>query len=398
MPAHDATERLYLEDPLLTSFSARVLGHSRWGDWETVILDRSAFYPEAGGQQPDHGMIDGAPVLDVQVDSDGVVHHFLDAPPPLVDAEVGCEIDASRRREFMALHTGQHMLSRALLDVAGARTLSSRLGERVCTLDVHLPKLSEKQLDDAEQLVNSHIDEDLEVRAYYPAPEELARLELRRSPKVETNVRVVDIGGFDLVPCGGTHCVRTSQVGLITIVSAERYKKKTRLTFTAGTRARAMLVAHYRVLARLGLDFTCAPRDVPKAVGNLRQELEAAKEALRTARGSMAEAKADSLVNAAESPFVVAMLSDVDVKLLRATGTRIVEGSERVALLASLDAKGTRVFTARGEESSFDCGKFLGSVTAATGGRGGGRPDHAEGLLPADVDWVPLVKQLLSRG
>src|SRR5262245_54193864 len=119
------TERLYFADPLLLSFEARVVAHGS----ASIVLNRTAFYPESGGQMADRGRLAGAPVLDVQFDDHGVVHHRLDGPLPAVGASVTGEVDRDRRRVHMALHTGQHMLSRALEDVAGAATVSSRLGE-----------------------------------------------------------------------------------------------------------------------------------------------------------------------------------------------------------------------------------------------------------------------------
>src|SRR5262249_3425100 len=157
-------------------------------------------------------------------------------------------IDRARRRVHMALHTGQHTLSRALVDVARADTVSSRLGETACTIDVDQAQVAERDLARAEDLVNSIIDADAPVRAFLPEPGELAALPLRRPPKVETDIRIVAVGEFDYSPCGGTHCLRTAQVGFVSVTGVERYKGKIRITFAAGRRARAELAGHASVL------------------------------------------------------------------------------------------------------------------------------------------------------
>ncbi|HLL84907.1 MAG TPA: alanyl-tRNA editing protein, partial [Longimicrobium sp.] len=218
-----STERLYFSDPFLHRFTGRVIAHGTWSKTPSVVLHQTAFYPEAGGQMADRGLLGGLPVRDVQVDDEGVVHHLLDLPQggalPEVGAEVSGEIDRVRRRVHMALHTGQHMLSRALVDVAGAATVSARLGESLCTIDVDLDVLDEAKVAEAEELVNSVIDDDIVIRSFFPNAEELAALPLRRKPKVTDNIRVVQIGEFDVSPCGGTHCTRSAQVGLVRVLS-----------------------------------------------------------------------------------------------------------------------------------------------------------------------------------
>ncbi|MCI0573776.1 MAG: alanine--tRNA ligase-related protein, partial [Myxococcaceae bacterium] len=150
------TERLYFADPFLHRFSGRVVAHGTWAGAPSVVLDRTVFYAEAGGQMADRGVLGGLAVRDVQVDDAGVVHHVLDVPAgealPEVGAELTGEVDRARRRVHMALHTGQHMLSRALVDVAQAATVSSRLGETVCTIDVDLETLDERRVAEAEAL------------------------------------------------------------------------------------------------------------------------------------------------------------------------------------------------------------------------------------------------------
>jgi alanyl-tRNA synthetase len=147
----NGTPRLYFDDPLLVRFSSRVVAHGRFGERPSVILERTAFYPEAGGQMADRGTLGGHAVDDVQIDEAGVVHHLVAGGAlPEVGAEVAGEIDRDRRRAHMALHTGQHMLSRALVETAAAGTISSRLGDSACTIDVDAAKLEESDLALAE--------------------------------------------------------------------------------------------------------------------------------------------------------------------------------------------------------------------------------------------------------
>ncbi len=395
----DPTERLYYGDSFLLDFEARVIAHGELAGQTSVVLERTAFYPESGGQMADRGSLGHARVVDVQVDADGVVHHLLDGELPAPGTVLpGC-IDRARRRVHMALHTGQHMLSRALVDVAHAETLSSRLGETSCTIDVDASAIDERTLAAVEDLVNSVVDDDVEVRAWFPEPDELSTLELRRTPKVEQHIRVVRIGEFDITPCGGTHCTRTAQVGLMRITGVERYKGGTRLSFAAGRRAREQLGGESEVLRALGREFTCAPADVPAAVEKLRRQLGEARESLGLVRARLAEHTAAELLARAEEKGerrLVAQLEGAPAELLRAVGSRLTALPDAVALLAGGTSEGTPVLAVRGSESDFDCGGFVKRAATATGGRGGGRPERAEGRLPPGVDWPALVESLLS--
>ena len=389
------TPRLYFDDPLLGRFRARVVAHASFAGKPSVVLDRTGFYPEAGGQMSDRGVLAGASVIDVQVDDLDLVHHLLaDGALPAIGSEVEGEIDRARRRAHMSLHTGQHMLSRALLDEAGGETVSSRLGESLCTIDLGVEKVDEAAVARAEALVNAVIDDDVRIRAWFPDAGELAALPLRRKPKVDEMIRVVQIGDFDVSPCGGTHCLGSAQVGLVRVTGVERYKGMTRVSFAAGRRARDQLGAEAAALRALGRSMTCGALDVPGAVDKLRVELAAARLELGQARAKLAEAAAAELVAAAKARGqrqVAAAWEGVDVEFLRAVAKRIVHEAGFVAFLAAREGDAQKVLVTRGAGASFDCGRFLKAACAACGGRGGGSPERAEGRVPADADWLALV-------
>jgi alanyl-tRNA synthetase len=394
------TDRLYHHDAFLLEFSARVVANATWEGKPSVVLDRSAFYPESGGQMADRGALSGAPVLDVQVDDAGVIHHLIDGPLPEIGAEVSGHIDRARRRVHMALHTGQHMLSRALADVAGAATVSSRLGETACTIDVDRESVEDGAIAAAEDLVNAVIDDDVTIRAFFPTPEELAALPLRRAPKVTDNVRVVRIGDFDVSPCGGTHCARTAQVGLVCVTGVERYKGKIRITFASGPRARRGLIDQSTALRRLGRELSCDPIEVPTAVERLRHDTKTARESAGLLRGRLAEAIVNGLLAEAAATGrreVVHLLDDAPVELLRSMAGRITARDGLVAILGGRAPDGVSVLVARGHGADLDCGAFLKKLAAHAGGRGGGRREHAEGRLPAGVDFDASIAAVLGR-
>ena len=388
------TIRLYHEDAYRRTFDATVVAHAAWKDRAAVVLDQTAFYPEAGGQLGDHGTLGGARVVDTQERDDGAIVHVLDGEGelPAVGARVTGELDWARRRQHMAQHTAQHLLSGTLLDRAQAPTASARLGETALTIDVARDRVPEGELAAAEQLANDLVDDDLPVRAWFPTSDELATLKLRRDPKVTDSIRVVAIGDYDFSPCGGTHCARTAQLGAIRITGAERYKGMTRVTFTAARRARAELFARDATLRALAAQFSCAPADVPAAIDKLRRDADAATADTTALRGRLATQIAAQLATGT-GPVVAALPGDPE--LLRGVAAKLA-ASGRDALLAASDETGTTVVLFRAAGSTLDCGALWKQLAARAGGRGGGRADRAEGrLATAIADWPALVSELL---
>jgi alanyl-tRNA synthetase len=390
------TKRLYWDDSLRLEVTLEVAETVAVDGTTALVFPATIAYPEAGGQLPDRGTVtwDGgtASLRDVRDEDGGKVLHLLDLPPgvapPAPGTRVQLRIDEATRRDHMSQHTGQHLLSRALLDVAGAETVSSHLGAELCTVDLKIPALADRAVEEAELLVARVVLEDRPVRAFFPTPEELARLPLRREPKVQEEVRIIEVEGFDLSPCGGTHCHRTGQVGPVHVVGVERHKGGVRVHFHAGLRAVRDYRTKDRIVAGLARDFTCGVADVPAAVEKLRNELRERSREAGALRERLAGLRAESLL-AGAAPLngvrvVATVLPGEPVEAARALAARVAAEPDAVALVAAAGADAVRLVVQRGEAvEQFDAGAALKRIAAACGGRGGGRPDRAEGQVPA---------------
>jgi alanyl-tRNA synthetase len=385
------TRRLYHDDATLRTFEAAVLAHARVDEKPAVILDQTAFYPEAGGQLGDHGRIGELAIVDTQELEDGrIAHVFADGDAPAIGSVVRGEIEWARRRQHMAQHTAQHLLSGTLLDRAQAPTQSARLGESALTIDVARDRIPEAELAAAEDLANDLVDDDLAIRAWFPDPGELAALKLRRDPKVAADIRVVAIGDFDFSPCGGTHCARTSQLGAIRIVGAERYKGMTRVTFVAGKRGRAEMFTRDQVLRSLATQFSCGTTEVPGAIDKLRASSTAATAEITALRGRLADAIVATF--GGTGPVVAAIPGDVEI--LRSVAAKLANAG-RDAIVCAPDDAGAAVVLFRAAGSSLDCGALWKQLVARVGGRGGGKADRAEGRLAAPIaNWPALLADL----
>lgn len=393
------TERLHYDDPLLLELTTRVVAHADWKGAPSVVLERTVFYPESGGQMGDRGALGEFPVLDAdvldadvldaQIDAAGAVHHLVEGPLPEVGSELVARVDGIRRREHMALHTGQHALSRALLDQLGAVTVSSRLGASACTLDVDVADLDLAALEPVQEAVNRLIDEDRPVRQRFVTDQEIDSLALRKPPPKTDRVRIVSIEGWDDTPCGGTHVTHTAQIQLLYLRRVERYKGGSRITFEAGPRARRVLLDEAGRLRDVAARLRCAPKEISKILERNDGKLDAAREEAGALRGRLADVWTSRLDAAGP---VIAAVPGADPALLDAIATRLAIGSRLVALAAP-DETGVHVLIARGPESQTACGALLKAIAKASGGRGGGRAERAQGKLPPGVDFEALVRE-----
>ena len=378
-----STERLYIQDPYLREFTAHVVGRQVSGGKPAVALDRTAFYPTGGGQPNDLGTLDGVPVLDVIVE-DGVVWHLLEAELP--GDEVCGILDWSRRFDHMQQHTGQHILSQAFVVTCDAETVAFHMGADASTIDLGRADLGPDALAAAEAAANAVIDAAHRVTATFVTQDELAQLPLRKPPKVTEAIRVVQVAGFDWSACGGTHVTNSAQVGLVKIAGVERRGGELRVTFLCGGRARADYARLQALTSGLAMRFTCAQDEVPGAVERLATESKALRKDLADLEAQWIEATAAAWWSEAApqgEQRVIARAVDVPVERAKklAQALRVRPGA--VIMLGVLGERPQLLFT-RADDVSLNMGDLLRTAAAAGGGRGGGRPDWAQGGVPSN--------------
>jgi alanyl-tRNA synthetase len=373
------TERLDLADPYLVRFEAEVVSARRLGEHAAVVLSRTAFYPEGGGQPADHGTIAGIPVLDVQ-EAEGEVLHVLAGPAP--SGSVAGAVDWARRFDHMQQHHGQHLLSAAFEKVHGARTVSFHLGEETSTIDLDCAagRLDAAALRAAEAACNEAIWKDLPVVARDFAPEELARLPLRKEPMKGSRVVVVE--GVDASPCGGTHPRRTGEVGAVAVLRAQKWGEGSRVEFLCGARVVRALGLAWERLGAASQSLRCAPPELPEAAARLAEESLARKKEIDRLVLALAEAAADRLASSPAGPVAARL----DAPLAAPSGLRAVAQSlaarGRVALLAGVESGRASLCFARPRGPGPHLGDLVREAALVLGGKGGGAPDLAQGGGP----------------
>ncbi|WP_322798646.1 alanyl-tRNA editing protein [Thermoflexus sp.] len=390
------TERLYWLDPYLQRFTATVIAFTEHNGQPAVILDRTAFYPTGGGQPHDRGALNGIPVVEViEQDTDGAILHIL--ARPLETREVEGHIDWERRFDHMQQHTGQHILSQAFLRITGAQTVSFHMGEEMITIDLDQIGFPPEAIEAVEGLANQVVLEDREVRTRFVEAEEVEGLGLRRPPKVEGRIRIVEVADFDWSACGGTHVRRTGEVGPIKIVKLERRGNETRVSFLCGWRALRDYWRKHRLLLESAGALSVGEAMLPEAIRALQAELKEARKALTALQELYLDLALPGLEQkvqpASFGEILVHLWPQLPSGLLPRLARRLSEGRPRLVVLASGGADGLLI-VARGPGVPLDAREVLQRILQQLGREGGGgRPDYAQAPVPR-VDLQALRRAL----
>ncbi len=397
------TERLYYDDSYLKEFDAEVVRAELRDGKSIVALNRSAFYPTSGGQPYDVGTLNGAQVTDVFVDADGEVWHELDAPLKVGEAVHG-RIDWARRWDHMQQHGGEHMIAGAVYNLTGGMTIGLHLGAEVSSIDVQFADgathMNAELIAQIEDYVNERIQMDAPIRCWFPDAQELASLPLRKAPTVKEHVRIVAMGDFEMVACGGTHPSSTGQIGLVKIVSAAPERGKLRLSFVCGMRAYRDYRRNYDYAWAAANLLSTRPEKLPELLESTLQHLkDAERELNRLRRERLLESIPAMLERAEPLPGggrLVCELADCDAAALKELASKLIEADGVVALLGAKNGAKCNFVFARSANVDLQMGRLLSEAAKPLGGKGGGRPDFAQGGGPAEV--LDAARTMLMEG
>ena len=379
--------RLVATEPGVARDSAQV--------WQ-VALDRTAFYPDSGGQPWDTGVLiatarSGAvlevPVERVEEDEAGEVWHSL--RKPLVEgAEVTGRVDAQRRRDHMQQHSGQHLLSAVFLELLGARTVSFHLGAESSTIDLAMPEgvesIAAADVERVERRVNELIFENRPLtprwRTRAEAEAMLGRGELRKLPQREGPMRVVEMHGVEFNACGGTHVASTGAIGGLLVRRLEKVKQGWRVEFVCGMRAVRTARRDYELLTGVAGSLSVGAQDVPCRVAALQDENRAAAKQRKLLMEELAEASAAELVRSAEFGGVVSVVyAGKPVEFAKRVASELGRAGRAAVVGAENGADGAVVLALSAGDAR-NAGALLREVLATFGARGGGSADLAQGV------------------
>ncbi len=374
------TRRLYYEDPYLLEFEAEAVERREHDGHPAVVLDRTAFYPESGGQPWDKGTINDVDVLAV-VELDGVILHVLGSEIPA--GPVRGRIDAATRTDHMQQHTGQHVLSQAFWELLKGETLSFHMGADVSTLEIGLKSISDADCDRVEDRANAVVWEDRPVKTYFVPEERIGEVPLRRPPKKQGLLRVVEVDGFDFSACGGTHVRRTGEIGLIRVGGTEKIRGNLRFEFLCGGRALRDYRAKDRSARKLAAAFSCPAADVAGPVEKLSAEGKALKKRARRLEERLAAFESREIIRSAAGRVIAGVLEDKTPEEARFLALAIVKGGPFAVAYGAVGESQAHVLVARSEALKTDLRQVVPVVAAVVPVKGGGGPSLVE-LVMAD--------------
>ena len=368
------TEKLYYQDAFLTEFTAQVLACEPRDGKYFITLDRTAFYPEGGGQPADMGTLGGVAVLDVHERGETIVH-TCDAPLE-VGASVAGQIDWARRWDHMQQHSGEHIISGILCEMFDCDNVGFHLGADTVTIDYNAVIPWEAVLE-AEAKANAAIWEDKEAEITFPSPEELESMSYRSKKALSGEVRIVTFPGADRCACCGTHVRRAGQVGLVKVISCQKFRDGVRIEILCGKRAVDYLSAVFEQDRAVGQRLSVKPTETLSAVERLETELAAVKEQSAALETELFDAIARENAGAGNVLLFRAVTRPDSVRRLADAVARQCGGL--AAAFAGQDDAGYVYALVRADGQAFS----VKDMNAALHGRGGGRGGFAQGSVQA---------------
>ena len=367
------TEKLFYQDSHRSTFTAIVQEVRPSGNGYEIILDRTAFFPEGGGQSSDTGSLGGVSVSDVQ-ELDGKIIHYTDGPLVEGTEVEGC-IDWTERFSKMQQHTGEHIVSGLIHKIYGYHNVGFHLGTDSVTLDFNgvVPK---EKLHEIEQLANEAVAKNLPVQVLYPTDEELSKISYRSKIEIEGQVRIVVIDGYDVCACCAPHVKQTGEIGLIKLVGMQNYKGGVRISMLCGFRALEDYYQKEKNNREIAVMLSAKEYETAVEVERLQEELAMKKAKIAELEQKFLEQKVETLDVSGE---IVCLFEETDPVMTR----------EMVNLLLKKGAKMAAVFSGNEREGyryvlgsrSLDVRKNGKLLNEAFHGRGGGKPEMVQGTV-----------------
>ena len=364
------TEKIFHHDSYCRECIAHIAAKkNKNGRWQ-IRLDQTIFNPAGGGQPADHGTINGFPVQELAAIDNDIIH-VLDQDPG--QDEMHLQLDFPRRYDHMQQHTAQHLLSQVLLRFGGTATLSFAIGPEHSSIEIGRSALNEEEIRDIENECARLIFANLPVRIF--TSRDLSALKLRKPPKTQGIIRIVEIDGFDQSACGGTHLRSSAEIGLLKIVRTDHIRNNVRLYYLAGLRALGDYQLKHEAMARIQHSITLPWMEIPAQVEKLVSEKDNLRRTLKKSQRRELEKEIAAAAAAAET-MVIREFNGLDSVEMRFFTISLVNQGKQV--LAYTQDPQKYIVIGRGK-GSFDLRQISAQIFALLGGKGGGRENLLEG-------------------
>ena len=378
-------EKLYDKDPYRTEFEAEVISCEKGKKGFEIILDRSAFYPEGGGQPYDTGMLGGVRVTEVHERKENVVH-YTDGPL-IPGTAVKGTIDWDRRFNHMQQHSGEHIVSGLIHEAYGYDNVGFHMGAEEVTVDLN-GSLSWEQLAEIERAANRIVYEDVSLCVTYPTPEELKTIDYRSKKELTGQIRIVEVPGADVCACCGTHVAKTGEIGLIKFLSMIHYKGGVRISMLCGEKALLDCERKTDQINRLSVLLSAKPDGIVEAVEKLKQDGSEKEQQMAELTRQLFTMKAERY-EAGDEPLLLFENGFEPVQLRQFANLLLEQEKGTVIAVCTAKADGGYYYCIASKSQDMrEFGKVLNSVL---NGRGGGSSQMIQGSFSADEEQIRQV-------
>jgi alanyl-tRNA synthetase len=367
----ERTKRLYFENPYQVEFEARVVERLRIGEKPAVVLDQTCFYPESGGQPSDRGTLNEIKVLGVR-EEDSKIIHLLENDISAV--KVKGKIDWQTRFDFMQQHAGQHILSQCFYELYQAQTLSFHLGEIASTVEIDLRKVSEEEVERVEARANEIVFQNREIKCYFVPEEKVSGVPLRKPPKKEGLIRVVEVADFDYSACGGTHPSKTGEIGLIKVLKWDKIRDNVRFEFVCGQRVLKDYGRKNKNLRELSNILTVSDQEALASVEKLQSDLKSQKREIRKMQERISQYEAQEIIQNTEGQIIKEIFTERAPDEVRSLALNIIKKGDFVVLYALKGEERGHLVFACTESLNLDMRELVPIVSPLVKGKGGGSP------------------------
>ena len=372
------TERLYYSDSYLKEFDALVVFCEKVEKGYKVVLDKTAFFPEGGGQRADTGFIGDAEVTDVQ-ETDGVIYHYVDKELN-VSSEYTCKLDWEQRFLRMQSHSGEHIVSGVVHSLYGYDNVGFHMEEDYVTVDFS-GELTREQLDEVEEKTNRYIYDNIEIECFFPNNNEIESLDYRSKLDLKEGVRLVRIGEADLCACCAPHVKRTGEIGVVKILDFMRHRGGVRIVMKSGLKALYDYREKYSSVYDVSVMLSSKQHEIASYVDKKIKENENLQRNFMNFKMQIAENDKENLSYIGDVAFFITSFYDSDMMRELAN-----YGMTRKKLCVILSGNEENGFSYVAGSLDFDIMKFAKNFNFALNGRGGGRGTMIQGKVTATKD------------